>query len=288
MTAIGMLRALVIPAVVAATATAVPLSAQLVILAEDRAYGEPADSDDFKLWDTGLAGLIIQRAYDRQVTEVATNLHTAIALDVLDLGSRELHVPESVAATPVVTALTDISDERVLAAMDTNGAKEALLVRYYFVADRLFWARLIVQRVTLTESEPAATHVATLYYLAALPVEHHRTKEGWSPAALANIAATVGPSFVELGNLWAQISADTRDGAVAQETWKPLPDLVQPQDGWVFGCRGLKPGCRRQRLVRLTDTRVWISSYEGPVLASLDHDTAESAVAFVVVQMPVR
>jgi hypothetical protein len=278
-------------AAVAAASVAHTACAQLVIVAEDPAYGTPPERTDsgLELWGPAfsLAGGIIGHAYERQVDGVAENFRATLGVDVLDVARKTLTVPAEVAAIPTVIAVGDLSDTAVLAAMAEHGVSEAFVARYFVVTNRLFWARLIVARVTTGAGKPAFAHVATLYYQTGLAPEHQGSrKDGWSPAALERARAELEPAFVELSALWARVAADGANGADPQTVWASLPDLTQPQEGWVFQCRGQKPGCRRQHLVQLTNERAWISSMTGPALASLDHGAAEFAVAFNLIQMP--
>jgi hypothetical protein len=276
---------------VAAAVVAHAAFAQLVIVAEDPAYGVPPERKDsgMTMWGPAfdVAGGIISDAYGRQVNEVTARFRAAIGVDVLDLARQNLAVPAAAAANPTVIAIADLSDDAVLAAMAERGVSDAFVARYFVVTNRLFWARLIVARVTPGGEKPRFAHVATLYYEAGLPLELQGSrKEGWGSAALDRARAELVPAFVELSALWARVAADSAGGADPQAAWASLPDITQPQEGWVFQCRGQKPGCKRQHLVQITSERAWISSITGAALASLDHGSTEFAVAFNLIQMP--
>lgn len=228
-------RALLFIAGVAAAAMADTAFAQLVIVAEDPTYGTPPEraGSDLELWGPAfsLAGGIIGHAYERQVDAVAANFRAALGVDVLDVARATLTAPGSLAASPTVTTIADLTDTAVLAAMAEQGAHEAFVARYLVVTNRLFWARLIVARVVTGADKPTVTHVATLYYQTGLAPEHQGSrKNGWSPAALERARAELKPAFTELSALWARIAADSAGGADPQAAWAALPEPLSGAD----------------------------------------------------------
>jgi hypothetical protein len=152
--------------------------------------------------------------------------------------------------------------------MMERGVHSAYVLRYFAVSTTFFWARLVVDQVLLDGERLEPHNVATMYYITDLAMEAQLGKDVWSRAALDRIDQEISASFVELSDMWARIAADSPLGADVKGAWKTLPVLPKQQEGWTFRC-GMTTNCKVQRLVKLSESRAWISSYEGPVRASV-------------------
>ena len=268
-------------AVLAQCAVLSVAQAETVLLAPDEGYNAVYA-------DNGLIGVVIGNAYARQVNEAADELRAASPADALLVGSRTLRLPAVYGDATSIEVLPEPVDDGLALLLSDRGVSEAVLLRYLPVADRHFWARLIVSKVSVNAGELKFEHVTNLYYVTALEEDHQRTKKGWSEGALARIADEMNASFAELAEMWARVVADTQDGTTTQEKWASLPSALDPQDGWLIKCRANRQACKQQRVVRLGESRAWISDSTGRGLASVDRSVAEEQALFWTLEMPVR
>jgi hypothetical protein len=102
-------------------------------------------------------------------------------------------------------------------------------------------------------------------------------------AVLNVIQSEIAASFAELSALWARIAEDAAGGVDPQTKWANLPGMPKDPDVWLR----CKPSttCRDQHLLQLTESRAWIASGQGPVVASIDRHMS-AAANFIVIPIP--
>jgi hypothetical protein len=201
-------------------------------------------------------------ALDRKAAEIAAELGAVLPFDLLDEASRKLTVPEPLGgAAAQFVVLRDASGEAITKLLAERGWREVLHVRYIAVPDRRFWARLLVARITLGDEGPMIQNVATAYYITGFAKELRHTSDGWSPAALNVVESEIAASFAELSALWARVAEDAAGGVDPQTKWASLPGMPKDPDVWLR----CKPAanCRDQHLLKLTESRAWITAGRG-------------------------
>lgn len=238
---------------------------------------------------TGVIGALIDSSGNKRTSKQGQNLKAALnfdlaaaALPAVTCGILDAEADDACATIPLV----DPSNEGLKAILSQHGGA-ARWVRYFAMHDdERFWARLIIQEVTLEKDEVLIEKPRSAYYLSRLTNgEIKLNGEPWKNGTPSRLEVEVRDSWLELRNMWLRIEADSAAGADPRDAWKKASKVPKNQDGWTFRCRGMF-GCLGQNILSLTESRVWITSGGGPGLMSLNKAQAAfgSNTAAVVFQ----